>query len=127
MGHVAHECDSISLQDREKMIEELPYSVALRAESSMFGRECLKFGLSTKKSMHEFYYTIISLEDLDEQRRESGACDTGLVSPIKTTIMEGSNSRDSSLNLGLNPILHDRGNQPNYIGPYFWKESAEIF
>ncbi|MBA0812459.1 hypothetical protein Gohar_026427 [Gossypium harknessii] len=43
--------------DREKLEDDLPYSLALKAESSLLGRESLKLGFSTKRTMKHCYYT----------------------------------------------------------------------
>lgn len=51
LRHGSSECQIISLQEKEKIVEERSYFAALRAESPLFKRESLKFGFSTKKLM----------------------------------------------------------------------------
>lgn len=51
MGHGAKDCEEISLKDRLKEEDDLPYSNALKDESTMMGKECFKFGLLAKKSV----------------------------------------------------------------------------
>ncbi|MBA0570227.1 hypothetical protein Golob_003907, partial [Gossypium lobatum] len=41
----------------EKVEDEQPYSVALKAESNLLGKESQRFGSVTKKSMKQRYYT----------------------------------------------------------------------
>lgn len=57
MGHGVRECDHIPLDDRMKDEDDLPYSNALRAESTMLGKECFKFGVFSKKCMKQHQYT----------------------------------------------------------------------
>lgn len=56
-GHGIGDYQMISINDKERLVEEMPYSVALRAESSPFEWECLKYEFSSKKSMRKCYYT----------------------------------------------------------------------
>ncbi|MBA0599590.1 hypothetical protein Gorai_005801, partial [Gossypium raimondii] len=44
-------------EEREKVEDEQPYSVALKAESNLLGKESQRFGSVTKKSMKQRYYT----------------------------------------------------------------------
>ncbi|MBA0753281.1 hypothetical protein Gogos_021420 [Gossypium gossypioides] len=48
---------AISSEDCKKAEDDLPYSLVLKAESSLLGRESLKFGFSSKKTMNQCYYT----------------------------------------------------------------------
>lgn len=76
--------------------------------------------------MREVYYTGAPVEVFGNQKRESDPCVAGSVSPIQTTVMEGSNSGDFRLNLGHDPILHDSGNQSNIFDPVFGKNELEF-
>lgn len=42
LGHEVGDCILISSSEKEKLVEEMPYSFALRAESSLFGKESKK-------------------------------------------------------------------------------------
>ncbi|MBA0817788.1 hypothetical protein Gohar_003683, partial [Gossypium harknessii] len=44
-------------EEREKVEDEQPYSVALKAESNLLGKESKRFDSVTKKSMKQRYYT----------------------------------------------------------------------
>ncbi|MBA0599447.1 hypothetical protein Gorai_005667, partial [Gossypium raimondii] len=57
LGHWIKGNMVILSKDREKVKDDLPYSLALKAESSLLGRESLKLGFSTKKAMKQCYYT----------------------------------------------------------------------
>lgn len=56
LGHGVKDCSMAQVNDNETPMENFPYSVALRADSSFFGKESLKYGFSSKKPMTEFYY-----------------------------------------------------------------------
>ncbi|MBA0628213.1 hypothetical protein Godav_022978 [Gossypium davidsonii] len=57
LGHGIKGYMVILSKDREKVKDDLPYSLALKAESSLLGRESLKLGFSTKRAMKQCYYT----------------------------------------------------------------------
>lgn len=57
LGHKVQDCEPISLSEKENPVEDLLYSIALRVESSLFEKESIKFGFSTKNIMRECYYT----------------------------------------------------------------------
>ncbi|MBA0753132.1 hypothetical protein Gogos_021703, partial [Gossypium gossypioides] len=57
LGHGVKECNEIKPLEREKVEDEQPYSVALKAESNLLGKESQRFGSVTKKSMKQRYYT----------------------------------------------------------------------
>ncbi|PPD74213.1 hypothetical protein GOBAR_DD28865 [Gossypium barbadense] len=57
MGHVAKDCKEISNLEVEKREDDLPYSLALKAESNLVGKESLQLGVSVKKSMKQCLYT----------------------------------------------------------------------
>ncbi|MBA0749087.1 hypothetical protein Gogos_003048 [Gossypium gossypioides] len=57
LGHGVKDYMVILSKDREKVVDDLPYSLALKAESSLLGRESLKLGFSTKRTMKQCYYT----------------------------------------------------------------------
>ncbi|MBA0600244.1 hypothetical protein Gorai_006439 [Gossypium raimondii] len=43
--------------EREKRDDEYPYSMALKAESNLIGKESLQFRFSTKRIMKQCFYT----------------------------------------------------------------------
>ncbi|MBA0780624.1 hypothetical protein Gotri_004703, partial [Gossypium trilobum] len=57
MGHGVKVCNGIPTDEKDKLKDELPYSLALKVESNLLGNESLKFGFSTKKSMKQCSYT----------------------------------------------------------------------
>lgn len=46
MGHSLKECVTVSESIKEQCEDDLPYSLALKAESNLMGRETMKFGYS---------------------------------------------------------------------------------
>lgn len=51
LGHGLKDCD-VSSQAIKESFEDVPlYSVALKAESSLVGKKCRKYGFDIKKSM----------------------------------------------------------------------------
>lgn len=57
MGHGVKDCESIPLKDRMKEEDELTYSLALKAKSSMLGKECFQFGSASKRATKQQNYT----------------------------------------------------------------------
>ncbi|KAH1107566.1 hypothetical protein J1N35_011334 [Gossypium stocksii] len=57
MGHGVKECSEIQIGDYNKEGEDYPFSIALKAESSILGKESSVFGLLMKKSMKQCFYT----------------------------------------------------------------------
>lgn len=53
----AKKCEDIPLKDRMKEEDEIPYSIPLRAKSTMIGKESFKFELLSKKLMKQYNYT----------------------------------------------------------------------
>lgn len=49
MGHGLKECNKCSSIVKEKADDDLPYSLALKAESNVLGKENLQFGFIAKK------------------------------------------------------------------------------
>ncbi|MBA0776260.1 hypothetical protein Gotri_011275, partial [Gossypium trilobum] len=68
MGHGLKKCDRIPTGTRDKPEDELPYSLALKAESNLLWKECLEFSASTKKSMMQCLY----VGDVDKVDRTEG-------------------------------------------------------
>ncbi|MBA0596449.1 hypothetical protein Gorai_013268, partial [Gossypium raimondii] len=66
--HGLKECDRIPTGARDKPEDELPYSLALKAESNLLRKECLEFSASTKKSMTQCLY----VGDVDKVDRTEG-------------------------------------------------------
>lgn len=57
MRHRVQDCDRITEDIRAKGEDELPYSIALKAESTLIGKECLVFDAKSRKSMQLYSYT----------------------------------------------------------------------
>ncbi|MBA0738599.1 hypothetical protein Gogos_011931, partial [Gossypium gossypioides] len=51
------DCTKISSEERERTEDDLPYSIVLKAESNLLGKENQMFGFSTRKLMKQRYYT----------------------------------------------------------------------
>lgn len=49
MGNGVKECTSISIAKREKADDEYSYSLVLKAESNLIGKENFQFGFSKKR------------------------------------------------------------------------------
>ncbi|PPS01723.1 hypothetical protein GOBAR_AA18948 [Gossypium barbadense] len=56
MGYAMKDCTAISNLGEEKLEYDLPYSLPLKAESNLIGKESLQFGFSVKKSMKQCLY-----------------------------------------------------------------------
>ncbi|TYH52607.1 hypothetical protein ES332_D09G040100v1 [Gossypium tomentosum] len=76
MGHGLKECDRIPTGVRDKLEDELSYSLALKDKSNLLQKECLEFGASTKKSMMECLY----VGDFDEVDGAEGMFSTDVTS-----------------------------------------------
>ncbi|KAH1066732.1 hypothetical protein J1N35_031719 [Gossypium stocksii] len=57
MGHIAKDCNGITKQVKNIGDNDLPYSIALKAESNLKGRESLQLGKTEKKFMEQCLYT----------------------------------------------------------------------
>lgn len=49
MGHAVKDCTKISISGEEKLEDDFSYSLALKAEFTSVGKECLQFSFSIKK------------------------------------------------------------------------------
>ncbi|KAK5784980.1 hypothetical protein PVK06_039521 [Gossypium arboreum] len=78
-GHGVKDCMSISFEERVKTEDDLPYSIALKAESSIKGKESIWLGSLKKKTMIQCNYT--GMEEPDSNSK----CSTELLMP-KTQI-----------------------------------------
>lgn len=78
MGHGLQDCDVVPDSVKNSTDDELPFSVALKAEPNMLGRESLKLGVFTRKTMKQYVY-------VGEE-----------ASKVKTKILTGKGSRKSS-------------------------------
>ncbi|MBA0661872.1 hypothetical protein Goklo_006104, partial [Gossypium klotzschianum] len=52
--------------DRVKAKDDLPYSLALKAESSIIGKESLLFGSLMERTMKQYYYTCMEATSRDK-------------------------------------------------------------
>lgn len=68
MGHGSKECSEIVGREENEDSENYPFSIALKAESSILGKESLLFGSLLKKSMKQCFYTGEEVENKDDAR-----------------------------------------------------------
>ncbi|MBA0869116.1 hypothetical protein Goshw_023342, partial [Gossypium schwendimanii] len=64
--HGVKDCTEIPSGDRVKAKDDLPYSLALKAESSIIGKESLLFGSLMKRTMKQYYYTGMEATSRDK-------------------------------------------------------------
>ncbi|MBA0862400.1 hypothetical protein Goshw_007960, partial [Gossypium schwendimanii] len=57
LGHGLQECTAIKPAEKNKIREDLPFSLALKAELNLVGRESLKFNALSKKLQPQCSYT----------------------------------------------------------------------
>ncbi|MBA0772101.1 hypothetical protein Gotri_007537 [Gossypium trilobum] len=57
MGHGVKDCKEILAKDKNNIVDEFSYSITLRAESSLIGKECLHFGSSLKQTLQQCNYS----------------------------------------------------------------------
>ncbi|MBA0632063.1 hypothetical protein Godav_000875, partial [Gossypium davidsonii] len=84
LGHGVKNYMAISSEDHKKAEDDLPYSLALKAESSLLRRESLKFSFSTKKTMNQCYYTG------DEAMSKDGGSSTEVLRKDQRKVKEAS-------------------------------------
>lgn len=56
MGHGLHDCKESTQKVKEMMKDSLPFLIALRVESNVFGNESLQLRSHAKKSMIQSSY-----------------------------------------------------------------------
>lgn len=56
MRHGLKECDTIPAKVQELPEDELHYFIALKAKSSMLGKESMKLGITARKLMKQCFY-----------------------------------------------------------------------
>ncbi|MBA0826105.1 hypothetical protein Goarm_010991 [Gossypium armourianum] len=66
MGHGVKECSNIPIAEREKIDDEYSYSLALKVESNLIGKESFQFGFSAKRIMKQCLYTGVATVDREE-------------------------------------------------------------
>ncbi|MBA0814319.1 hypothetical protein Gohar_020158 [Gossypium harknessii] len=66
LGHGVKDYTEIPSGDRVKVEDDLPYSLGLKAESSIIGKESLLFGSLMKRTMKQCYYTGVEATNKDE-------------------------------------------------------------
>ncbi|MBA0679672.1 hypothetical protein Goari_011429, partial [Gossypium aridum] len=66
MGHGVKECSNIPIAEREKIDDEYSYSLALKVESNLIGKESFQFGFSAKRIMKQCLYTGAATVDREE-------------------------------------------------------------
>ncbi|PPD99600.1 hypothetical protein GOBAR_DD03365 [Gossypium barbadense] len=57
MGHDLQNCTIVKLTEKDKIREDPPFSLALKAELNLIGKECLKFNAIGKKLQSQSLYT----------------------------------------------------------------------
>ncbi|MBA0596703.1 hypothetical protein Gorai_013512 [Gossypium raimondii] len=99
------ECEVLSSVEKERLDGDFPYSVALKVESNLVGKESLLFEFFTKKSMKQYQYT--------------GGVEMGIGSDVndggKDVVVLRQNSRDfgSSFSPPIKEEAEGRGNFAN--------------
>ncbi|MBA0645641.1 hypothetical protein Goklo_013708 [Gossypium klotzschianum] len=66
MGHGVKECSKIPIAECEKIDNEYSYSLALKVESNLIGKESFQFGFSAKRIMKQCLYTGVATIDREE-------------------------------------------------------------
>ncbi|MBA0693002.1 hypothetical protein Goari_010519 [Gossypium aridum] len=56
LGHGVKECQVLSSVEKERSDGDFPYSIELKAESNLVGKESLLFEFFTKESMKQYQY-----------------------------------------------------------------------
>lgn len=87
VGHGVKECEDTPLKNRMKEEDEMPYSVALRVESTIIGNESFKFELLSKKLMKQYNYTG-NAASIDSAEEEITTTDEGHTKGETGEIME---------------------------------------
>ncbi|MBA0583585.1 hypothetical protein Gorai_014436, partial [Gossypium raimondii] len=64
--HGVKECSNIPIAKREKIDNEYSYSLALKVESNLIGKESFQFGFSAKRIMKQCLYTGVATVDREE-------------------------------------------------------------
>ncbi|KAA3459314.1 hypothetical protein EPI10_013820 [Gossypium australe] len=86
-GHALSNCEEIKPENRDKIRYDSPFSLALKVESSLFGKESLKLNAFSKKKKSQCSYTGIleeirelgvQREDIRDRRQESDLESVGL-------------------------------------------------
>ncbi|MBA0696717.1 hypothetical protein Goari_003247 [Gossypium aridum] len=66
MDHSIKECSEVTTEIKNLPEDELPYSLALQAEINLLGKESLKLGSVARKSMKQWSYTGVEVENVTE-------------------------------------------------------------
>lgn len=56
MGHNLQECELVLPSIKDLLEDEYPFSLALKVESKLFGKESARFGVTNKKVMKQCSY-----------------------------------------------------------------------
>ncbi|KAH1114470.1 hypothetical protein J1N35_007848 [Gossypium stocksii] len=89
LGHGVKDCTKIPLGDQVKTEDELPYSITLKAESSIIEKKSLWFGYLKKKTMKQCYYTGVEETGCEEN------CSTDFTKQKHRTVTESYSERNS--------------------------------
>ncbi|KAH1046241.1 hypothetical protein J1N35_037025 [Gossypium stocksii] len=63
MEHSIKECTKVTTEIKNLPEDKLPYSLALKAKINLLGRESLKLGFVARKSMKQWSYTRVEVEN----------------------------------------------------------------
>lgn len=91
LGHGVKDCKTVQMDDSETLLDSYPYSVALRVDSPFFGKESLKYGYSSKKSMTEFYYEGEIETDVQGEEATIGGVPPSMLPAIDVHNLKGRN------------------------------------
>ncbi|KAK5840025.1 hypothetical protein PVK06_008891 [Gossypium arboreum] len=61
--------NKVTTEIKNLLEDELPYSLALKAEINLLGRESLKLGFVARKSIKQWSYTGVEVENVAEQNK----------------------------------------------------------
>lgn len=86
MGHGLKECQECDVSMKDKINDDLPYSLALKAELSIFGKESSKFGLIVKKAIMQRTYTGNAIESNSDVNADGSTIFSRMETTIETAM-----------------------------------------
>ncbi|KAA3476058.1 hypothetical protein EPI10_026163 [Gossypium australe] len=114
MGHAFSSCLMLTEAEKQKVQDDLPYSLALKAESHLFGKECVQLRAIYKKVQSQSLYTGQEEEnsegDLTSQRVGSMGA---LVNTRIVTVTEKQTSVEEGLRRQAEESFHSEGQDGN--------------
>ncbi|PPR91069.1 hypothetical protein GOBAR_AA29613 [Gossypium barbadense] len=87
MEHSIKECTEVTIEIKNLPKDELPYSLALKVEINLLGRESLKLGSVARKSMKQWSYAGVEVENVAEQNKidKASSFTRGVGANVKST------------------------------------------